>query len=126
MTRRTKRLWTNEEKRSICLQTTTPGVSVARAARRYATNANMIFKWLRDPRYTPDDVPAVEPSATDAGGFPPAEILDRLRHEDPARATDPVPATGAIEIDIAGGHNLRISGAYDPDASARLIRGSSA
>jgi transposase len=47
MTRRTKRLWTNEEKRSICLQTTAPGVSVARAARRYATNANMIFKWLR-------------------------------------------------------------------------------
>jgi transposase len=62
----------------------------------------------------------------DAAGFPPAEILDRLRHEDPARATDPVPAAGTIEIDIAGGHNLRISGAYDPDASARLIRGSSA
>ncbi|MFT7026230.1 MAG: transposase, partial [Paracoccaceae bacterium] len=52
MTRRTKRLWTNEEKRSICLQTTTPGVSVAQVARRYATNANLIFKWLRDPRYT--------------------------------------------------------------------------
>jgi transposase len=47
MTRRTKRLWTDEEKRSICLQTTTPGVSVAQVARRYATNANMIFKWLR-------------------------------------------------------------------------------
>jgi transposase len=51
MTRRTKRLWTNEEKRSICLQTTVPGVSVAQPARRYATNANLIFKWwLRDPR----------------------------------------------------------------------------
>jgi transposase len=50
MTRRTKRLWTDEEKRSICLQTTAPGVSVAQAARRYAANANMIFKWLRDHR----------------------------------------------------------------------------
>jgi transposase len=126
MTRRTKRLWTDEEKRSICLQTTAPGVSVAQVARRYAMNANMIFKWLRDPRYTPEaglGVPAIAP---DAGGFLPVEILDRPRHEDPARATDPVPATGAIEIEIAGGHNLRISGAYDPDALARLIRGSSA
>jgi transposase len=31
-----------------------------------------------------------------------------------------------IEIDIAGGHNLRIRGAYDPEALARLIRGLSA
>jgi DNA (cytosine-5)-methyltransferase 1 len=39
MARRTKRLWTDEEKRSICLQTTAPGVSVARVAQRYAMNA---------------------------------------------------------------------------------------
>ena len=51
--RRTKRLWTDEEKRSICLQTTAPDVSVAQVARRYALNANMIFKWLRDARYAP-------------------------------------------------------------------------
>ena len=42
--RRTKRLWTDEEKRSICLQTTAPDVSVGQVARRYALNANMIFK----------------------------------------------------------------------------------
>jgi transposase len=54
MTRWTKRLWTDEEKRSICFQTTAPGVSVAQVARRYAMNANMIFKWLRDPRYAPE------------------------------------------------------------------------
>jgi transposase len=28
-----------------------------------------------------------------------------------------------IEIDIAGGHRLRINGAYDPEALAPLIRG---
>ncbi len=48
MARRTKRLWTDEEKRTICFQTTAPGVSVAQVARRYAMNANMIFKWLRE------------------------------------------------------------------------------
>ena len=53
MARRTRRLWTDEEKRSICLQTTAPGVSVAQVARRYTVNANLIFKWLRDPKYRP-------------------------------------------------------------------------
>ena len=48
MARQTKRLWSDEEKRSICLQTTAPEVSVAQVARRYALNANMIFKWLRE------------------------------------------------------------------------------
>ena len=28
-----------------------------------------------------------------------------------------------LEIELAGGHRLRITGPYDPDALARLIRG---
>ena len=43
-----KRFWPAEEKVSICLQTRTAGVSVAQVARRYAMNANLIHKWLRD------------------------------------------------------------------------------
>ncbi len=118
MARRTKRLWTDEEKRSICLQTTAPGVSVARVAQRYAMNANLIFKWLRDPRYAPE--PSAEPVAA---CFLPVEIVDRPMHEDDRAAAGPVSAAGTIEIDTAGGHRLRISGAYDPEALARLIRG---
>ena len=38
---------------SICLQTAALGVSVAQVARRYAVNANLIFKWLRDARFAP-------------------------------------------------------------------------
>ena len=49
-----KRRWSDEEKRSICFQTMVAGVSVAQVARRYAMNANLIFKWLRDERYTPE------------------------------------------------------------------------
>ena len=118
MARQAKRLWTDEEKRSICLQTTAPSVSVARVARRYAMNANLIFKWLRDPRYAPK--PPEEPNAA---CFLPVEIVDRPLHEDGRDAADPAPASGVIEIDIAGGPLMRISGAYDPEALARLIRG---
>jgi transposase len=122
MARRTKRLWTDEEKRSICFQTTAAGVSVAQVARRYAMNANMIFKWLRDPRYAPDP-DAVEDLTADTPCFLPVEIIDRPRNDDPVPTPDPKSAQSAIEIDIAGGHCLRIIGGYDPEALARLIRG---
>ncbi len=108
--RRTKRLWTDEEKRSICFQTAAPGVSVAQVARRYAVNANLIFKWLRDPRYAPDP--------SEQARFLPVEIVAETRSSPAA----PV-AENRIEIELAGGHRMRISGGYDPEALARLIRG---
>ena len=115
----TKRLWTDEEKRSICFQTAAPGVSVARVARRYAVNANLIFKWLRDPRYAPDPT-SVAPPAEEAR-FLPVEIVAETRSAPAAPA-----AGNRIEIELAGGHRMRISGSYDPEALARLIRGLSA
>lgn len=120
MARRTKRLWTDDEKRSICLQTMTRDVSVAQVARRYAMNANLIFKWLRDSRYAPG--PPREPEAS---CFLPVEIVDLLPGAVQDRAVDTTSAAGTLEIDIAGGHRLRITGVYDPEALARLIRGMS-
>lgn len=115
MARRTRRLWTDEEKRSICLQTTAPGVSVAQVARRYAVNANLIFKWLRYPKYRP----APRTEAEDSGlSFLPVEIV--------AEAKAPIAVSaieGHIEIELAGGHRMRIIGGYDSEALARLIRG---
>ena len=118
--RRTKRLWTDEEKRSICLQTTAPDVSVAQVARRYALNANMIFKWLRDTRYAPGSQSVV----SDAPVFLPVEIVSPARSE-VARSILPDSALPncLLEVEIAGGHRLRVSGAYDPEALAQLIRG---
>ena len=48
--RRTKRLWTDEEKRSICLPTMASEVSVAQVAWRYALNANMIVDFHAEVR----------------------------------------------------------------------------
>ena len=114
--RRTKRLWTDEEKRSICFQTAAPGVSVAQVARRYAVNANLIFKWLCDPRYVPNPSLLLPPSGD--ARFLPVEIVAETK----APMAVPV-ADNHIEIELAGGHRMRISGSYDPDALARLIRG---
>ena len=118
--RRTKRLWTDEEKRSICVQTTVPDVSVSQVARRYALNANMIFKWLRDARYAPGSAQG----AVDASVFLPIEIVNPTRAEGarPILPSSVLPDC-LLEIEIAGGHRLRVSGAFDPEALARLIRG---
>ncbi|WP_244295030.1 hypothetical protein [Paracoccus versutus] len=85
-------------------------------ARRYAVNANLIFKWLRDPRYASD--PASAPILPEEARFLPMEIFAETKAPVAAPAAD-----GHIEIERAGGHRIRISGSYDPKALARLIRG---
>jgi transposase len=122
-----KRFWSDEEKVSICGQTCAPGVSVAQVARRYAMNTNLIHKWLRDPKFAPDPE-TIEDEVGEAPCFLPVEIVDRPDAEEPvpALAANTTSGHSAIEIDIAGGHQLRIVGSYDPEALARLIRGLSA
>jgi len=97
-----------------------PDVSVAQVARRYALNADMIFKWLREAHYAPGSVPGT----LDAPIFLPVEIVSPT---DFAVARPILPDSDVPcclpEVEIAGGHRLRVSGAYDPGALVRLIRG---
>ena len=69
---RKRRSWSDEEKRSICHQTTAPGVSVAQVARRYAMNGNQIFNWLKDERFAP----GVDVGEIEDGVFLPVAISD--------------------------------------------------
>ncbi len=90
--RRAKRLWSDEEKRSICLQTAAPEVSVAQVARRYGLNANLILKWLRDARYAPGPKQA----AADTPCFLPVEIVDHARPKE----YRPVTTESQIEVEV--------------------------
>ena len=119
--RRKRRVWSDAEKRMICVQARLPGISVSQVARRYDVNANLVFSWLKDARFAPDEV-AVEEHA----GFLPVEIIDAGAEPDREAEVDaPVPE-GCIDMELAGGHRMRITGSYDPEALARLIRGLSA
>jgi transposase len=109
---RRRRIWSDDEKRMICAQTRVPGVSVSQVARRYDANTNLVFTWLRDPRFAqagPDE---------DTGQFLPVEVVGGAGDEVPS-----APVLNRIEIDLAGGHRLGITGCYDPEVLARLIRG---
>ena len=120
--RRKKRFWSDDEKRSICQQTAVPGVSVAQVARRYAMNANLIFKWLKDPRFAPQVIEA------DKAIFLPVEIESSVSG---SSSTLPEPALsapinapgGRIEIELAGGHRISAEGGFDSDVLTRLLKG---
>jgi transposase len=113
---RKHRLWTDAEKRSICLQTRAPGVSVAQVARRYAMNANLIFKWLRDSRYALEDV------VCDAPVFLPVEISPETSVAAPRTAACGG-HLGRVEIILSDGVRLKVEGGFDGVELARLVKG---
>ncbi len=99
-------------------QTRVPGVSVSQVARRYDVNANLVFKWLRDPRFEPTPV---EDGAT---SFLPVEVVaaPALRPIDPL-VIESKASEAKIEISLPNGHRVSVSGSYDPDAPCRIVRG---
>ncbi len=113
--RRRYRRWSAEEKHSICRETRAPGVSVAQVARRHALNANLIFKWLRDPRF------AVAAAIEGEPVFLPVEV-----HEGSAAPTAPMapPAgdpPGRVQIVLATGHRMTVEGPFDRETVGRLL-----
>jgi len=116
MKRRKRRLWDDDEKRRIVTQTQVPGVSVSQVARRYDVNANLVFKWLRDPRFKATEV---EDPAT---SFLPVEVAASPPMIE-ASVIEPKASEAKIEILLSNGHRVSVSGSYDPDSLCRLVRG---
>ena len=86
-------------------------------------NANLILKWLKDPRFQPDE-PETEETA-----FLPVEISTESEATLPT-AYQSIPERGTcsrssprIEIATADGHRLTVEGDFDGDALARLLKG---
>ena len=92
-----KRFWSDEEKQSIRTQTRAPGVSVAQVARRYTLNANLVHKWLGDPRFVADCT-ANEDSAAETARFPPVEIEDVALS---SALSQPAPSPSALDLTLS-------------------------
>lgn len=124
MSRRKKRFWADEEKREICRQATTPGVSVAQVARRYAVNANLIFKWLKDPRFAP----AADGPDQDVT-FLPVEIEAITPHETAALDLSPPPSPSSplsasrVDITLSDRRRILIEGPTALTAVISLVQG---
>jgi len=123
-----KRVWSDDEKRSICEQTLTLGVSVAQVARRYSMNANLIFKWLRDPRFAPDlEEDAAQP---DDGvmAFLPVEVSDPSLDGFTQTGCGAPPSSGAVsahrvDITLSDGRRILVEGPTALSAILGLVQG---
>ena len=119
---RRRRRWSEAQKRQIVAETHEPGVSVPMVAQRYNLNANQIFRWrrlFREPeragvagRFAPvvvEAAPGQEPAA--AAMSPPSESI----------VAEGQPATGRMEIVLAGDRRVIVDRTVDGPALSRVI-----
>lgn len=124
-----KRFWADEEKSSICVQALAPGVSVAQVARRYSMNANLIFKWLKDPRFSPATGEA--PVAPEGGSvFLPVEIsgstIDQRIDDRTVGTAGPASASllaHRVDITLSDGRRVVVEGPTALSSVVRLVQG---
>ena len=147
--RRSRRSWSDDEKRRIVAEAVLPGASVADIARRHGVNANLVFNWRKTARAA---LSAAEPlavssqwNASSPGAehceFIPIGVVGRVEDEEPAliagpsstvvgdassrRETLPRPGMderpGVIEIDLADGVRLRVDAFVNERALRRVL-----
>jgi len=124
-----KRFWSDDEKRSICGQTLTPGISVAQVARRYSMNANLIFKWLKDPRFAPSGSETALAAGALEGIFLPVEVdapsMESLPPTHARAADDLCSAVTARRVDItlSDGRRILVEGPTELSSVMGLVQG---
>jgi len=105
-----RRHWTIEQKRAICAETRQRGKSVSEVSRRHRVNANLVFKWLRDPRFVEQD--------NQAQCLLPIEVFEN------SEALNPDTQTGStlVRISLHGGHSIDVISGTDPNFIGQLLK----
>jgi transposase len=102
-----RRHWPVALKRQIVAETLVPGASASVVARRHDVNTNQLFRWRRDWRDGLLDTADGDP------GLVPVSIAGR---EASAAA-----GSGVIEIELAHGARVRVSGRVDAAALGQVL-----
>jgi transposase len=110
------------EKRRIVEESLRPGVSVAVVARRHEVNANSVFGWRRQyqkgllgPRSAPAQASLV-----------PVNVVAEEAPSKPergARSATRSTAESVVQIEVAGGMRVRVSGDLAREVVRQLIEG---
>ncbi len=87
-------------------------LALGEGRRQHDLNANMVFRWRRDCRFSP---------GRDAAIFLPVEVT-ATEVSVPGEPVRPL-TDSRIEIDLSSGHRLTLSGAFDADMVVQLARG---
>jgi transposase len=111
---RARRRWSKDDKRRLVAETFAPGETVHGVARRRGVSTSQLFTWrkrLRAEAGFPPPAPGVPGFAAVAVAPSPVSALG-----------DPVEAPpGLIEVELADGCRVRITGAADPAVVAAAL-----
>src|SRR5689334_23036431 len=108
-----RRRWSEEDKRRLVAETLAPGQTVHGVARRRGVSPSQLFAWRKSVRTGVERTPAP--------GVPGFAAVAIASSAPPMEAVTPV-SSGLIEIELAGGERVRISGAPDPAVVAAALR----
>lgn len=114
--RRTHRVYSQELKQQIVLETLKPGVSVSSVARRHGINDNIVFEWRRLHRLGKLGLPAPATAPAACSELVPVHVIDSplpvgqaLPHG-PANEAHAAQSSGCeVEIEV-GKRRVRIRG----------------
>ena len=112
----TRRRWTAEERRQIVAESETAPVSVV--ARRHGVAVSLVFRWRRQAGLSGKRAIVRKAGAV----FVPVRLTAPPAPEAPPETPKvQAPDSGLIEIELAGGRRLRLSGPVDVQALKRVI-----
>jgi transposase len=109
---RARRRWSEADKRRLVEETLAPGETVHGVARRHGVNTSQLFTWRKQLRIGLEPVTAPSVAGFAAVAIAPTTV---------SPVDDTVPS-GLIEIELAGGDRVRISGSVDPGVVAAALR----
>jgi transposase len=100
-----RRRWSEDEKLKIVLESLQAPRQISATARRYGISRSLLIRWRRsfrpEQRVTPEE----------QVGFVPAMVVPGSKP--PVPASDGLAGSGAIEIELATGVRMRITGSVD-------------
>ncbi|MCJ2079837.1 IS66-like element accessory protein TnpA [Methylobacterium sp. J-090] len=105
----TRRTWSPEQKRAILAEAEDPATTASEVARRHGLHSSLLFRWRRALRA---DVSAPETSSRPS-------FIPLALPAPPSGVRGEPPRSGAIEIELAGGHRLRA----EAGAEVALLQG---
>ena len=105
----TRRRWTAAERKQIVAET--EAASVSSVARKHGAATSLVFRWRRE-----SGLAGKRSARKTATAFVPV-ALPALTHTAPVAGAD----CGVIEIELAGGRRLRLSGPVETEALRRVI-----
>src|SRR3954454_23565285 len=113
-----RRRWSEDDKRRLVAETFGPGATVYGVARRHGVSPSQLFAWRKLYRAGAGIERAV-PAPPGVPGFAAVAITPVTP---PCVADSVPPPSGLIEIELASGDRVRISGAPDPAVVAATLR----